>query len=345
MAKQNMLAVDIGGSSIKVVELSKSGKKIQIEHAIIEPMPKGAWKDGLPVEIDTCAVAIAKAIKSSGSNLKLAAVSVPSAAAMTRVLPVPARLADDDVEATLEAGIAQYLPFSAEEVQFDFQPLGPTMGEPDSKDVLMVAIQKDYVNMREVCFEAAGSKVELVDVDAYAVANILKMYEPLDNYSSHQAIALLEVAFDRTGLHILHGDGSIYAREQPFGGERLSEIIADNMGLSFDQAEQRKKTGNWQDATMQQAAQIFLQELSEQAVNAMQIYQSNNPRIEIQKVVVFGSGARVPGVEQFLSSHLKMVVDTIDPSVLFGVGKRCKLAASDMPSLAIACGLALRNFV
>lgn len=347
MAKKErkILAIDIGSASVKVVEMIKVGKYYQIEHAAIESMPRNVWKDGLPLEVDVAAVAISNAIRFSGSQIKNVVVSVPTAAAMTRVLPVLSNLHDDDIEATLEASIAQYLPFDASEVQIDFQKVGPTAGLADSQDVLLVAVERKFINDRDICIGNAGCSVSLVDVDLYALANLIRMIEPLDTYPTHFAVAVIDMGADRTGLHILHGDGSIYAREQAFGGDRLTEIISELEGIGFDQAESKKKTGLWQTEGMQQALQTYLSEFSDQVVNALQVYQPNNPSIEIQKIILVGGGVKIPGVSDVVATATSLPVKILDPAALVTLSPKIQnVSPSDLCSMSLACGLALRGF-
>ncbi len=347
MAKKtnNLLAVDVGSSAVKVVELAKTGKSYRIEAAAIEAMPNGIWKDGLPIESEACAMTIQRAIKASGSSLKEVIVSMPTSASMSRVLPIASSLKEDDIELTLEAGLSQYIPFSADEVSFDFNVLGSTFSAKDTNDVLLVAVQKEFINNRDICFETAGYKMKVADIDIYALMNLIHLLEPISHYSSTQAIGIIEIGADRTGLHIVHSDGSVYAREQPYGGDRLTEIISDQTGMPFEQASQKKKSGLWQDAAMTQALDLYFGELAEQMVTALQVYQSNHPRIEIQKVFIAGGGAQVPSVDSVLSSHLNLSTTILDISTLFTLGNKCRVSMSDIRSLSIACGLALRNFV
>ena len=347
MAKKinKLLAVDIGSSSVKVVELSKVGRGYRIDAAAIEPMQAGVWKDGLPIEPEACAIIVQRAIAASGSSLKDVIVSTPTAASMSRVLPISSSLSNDDIEITLEAGLSQYIPFSAEEVSMDFMPIGPTVGSKDSQDILLVAIQKDFINTRDLCLDTVGFKARVIDVDIYALLNVIRMIEPIDSYAQYHALAIVEIGADRTGLHVVQGDNSVYAREQPFGGERLTEILSDQTGMSFEQASQKKKSGLWQDSTMTDALDAYYSELAEQMLGAMQVYQSNHPRIEIQKVIVLGGGSNIPNVERVLAEHLKMQVDVLDTSSLFSLGPKCRIGASDLKSLSVACGLAMRNFV
>ncbi|GBU09217.1 pilus assembly protein PilM [Gammaproteobacteria bacterium] len=347
MAKKEkkMLAVDVGSTSIKVIEMSRSGKGYQIDRASIEAMPKNAWKDGLPLVIDVVTASISNAIRVSGSSIKNVIVSVPTAAAMTRVLPIMSGLNDDSIEESLEAGISQYLPFDAAEVQIDFQKIGPTPGTSGSQDVLLVAIEKKFINDRDVCFSNAGCDLSIVDVDIFALANLINMTDPLGSYPAHYAVVVIDIGANRTGFHVLHGDSSVYAREQAFGGDRLTEIISEMEGLSFEQAENKKKVGLWQEEVMQQSLQTFLAEFADQILNALQVYQPNNPRIEIQKIVLVGGGSRVAGIDLAIQDTMHIPVQILDPANLFALSPRVtRVSQADLRSMSVACGLAMRNF-
>ncbi len=123
-----LIGVDISTSAVKMVELSSAGKgAYRLEGYSIAAIPKDAIVDGNVSGLEQVSDAVKLAWKLLGSREKRAALALPSAAVITKKVLMSAGLREEDMEAQVEAEANQYIPFPLEEVNIDFQVIGPRL--------------------------------------------------------------------------------------------------------------------------------------------------------------------------------------------------------------------------
>ena len=135
-----LCGVDISASSVKMVELSESADKkgYTLERYAIESLPKDAVIDGNINNLDVVSEAVRRAWKRLGSRIKNVCVALPAAAVISKKIMLPAGLRENEMEYQVESEANQYIPFALEEVNLDFQVLGPSANNPDEVEVLLL---------------------------------------------------------------------------------------------------------------------------------------------------------------------------------------------------------------
>ena len=111
-----LIGLDIGSSSVKLVELSEAGGTLRLERYAIEPLPRGAVVDGNIDKIDLVAEAVKRAWRRSGTRIKNVAMALPASAVITKRIALPANLREEELEMQVESEANQYIPFSLDEV-------------------------------------------------------------------------------------------------------------------------------------------------------------------------------------------------------------------------------------
>lgn len=339
--RNRYLGIDISPSAIKLIELSRNGQRFQVDAIAIEPVPDGAVQDRNPADIDQLGAAIKRAIKTSGTGLKTAAVAVPTSSVITRTVPMPAQFGEDEVEASIQIEASHYIPFPLEEIYLDFQSRGQSAKGDDTQDVMLVASRKENVDLRAEVLREAGLKAGVVDVEAYALENAFGLLgQPTG------PTALVDIGAAITTLYVIYDHSMIFAREQPFGGSQLTQAIADTYGLSRERAELAKRSGELSEDYPTTILAPFKQATAEQIGNALQFFFSSSHYDAVDNVVLVGGGAMVAGVDQVVGELLGIPTVVGNPFEHMGSGRRVNRRAllRDAPLFAVACGLALRSF-
>src|SRR6476660_1637982 len=215
-----LIGVDISSSSVKMVELGDGGKgRIRLERYAIEPLPKDAVVDGNIMNLEAVGDSLRRGWKRMGSRIKNLAMALPSAQVITKKITVPAGLREDELEAQVETEANQYIPFALEEVNLDFQVLGPAPNSPEDVEVMIAASRKEKVEDRVAAAEAVGLKATVMDVDLYAAQSAYEsMAIGAGENEKDQNIAMVDVGATTMTVNVLRNGQSIYLREQPFGG-------------------------------------------------------------------------------------------------------------------------------
>ena len=168
---QPLLGLDITTSSVKLIELSQSGKRFRVEAYSAEPTPPSSVNEKAIVDAKAVGEAIRRAVKRAGAKATDVAIAISGDAAITKVIQMPAVLSERDLEGQVEIQADQYIPFPMEEVSFDYEVVGPIENDPELIDVLLVATRTDNVEQRQNADQAAGLNATIVDVEAFALEN------------------------------------------------------------------------------------------------------------------------------------------------------------------------------
>src|SRR5207237_442285 len=124
----------------------------------IEPLPKDVVTDGNIANMEQLAEALRRGWKRLGSRNRNIALALPAAMVITKRIIVPAGQKEEELEVTVEAEANQYIPFALDEVNLDFQTLGPAPTSADEVEVLIAASRKEKVEDRVAAAEAESAK-------------------------------------------------------------------------------------------------------------------------------------------------------------------------------------------
>lgn len=345
---RSLVGLNISSSAVKMVELSGGrGGDYQLECYAIEPLPEGAVMDGNISNHDGVTEAIARCWKRLDTATKFVAMALPSAAVITKKIILPAGLRESAMEVQVESEANQYIPFTLEEVNLDFQVIGPTPTDPDEVEVLIAASRKEGVEDRVACAEAARLKPVVMDVESYATLAAFELVrDQFAGSTAERIFALVDIGANAMKVTVMRGDQQIYNREQAFGGNQLTQDIVRAYGMSYEEAETLKRTGPMPDNYEAEILRPFLDNLALEISRAMQFFFTSTQYSEVDHVVLMGGGALLPGVAQVVAERTQIDTVMANPFAKMMMSQRVrpKQLLQDAPSLMVACGLALRRF-
>ncbi|XZG70318.1 pilus assembly protein PilM [Chitinibacteraceae bacterium HSL-7] len=342
-----LIGVDISSSAVKMVELSLAGRNYSLDRYAIEPLPKDSVSDGNIANPEVVAEALRRAWRQLGSRVKNVSVALPSAAVITKKILVPQGLSERDLEAQVETEANQYIPFSLDEVNLDFQVLGPAAAVPDEMDVLIAAAKKEKVDERVEVVESAGLKADVVDVELYATLAAYELMRPqLPNRGEGQIVAVVDIGATAMHMNIIKDGQSIYSRDQAYAGNQLTQEIQRKFNMSFEEAEQAKRAGGLPENYEPEVLQPFIDSLALEVSRSLQFFYTSSNFNSIDHILLAGGCSAINGLDEAVSGRTN-VDSTLRANPFYGMatGKlRGKQLQLDAPSLLIACGLAMRRF-
>ena len=342
-----LIGVDISTSAVKMVELSSTGKdSYRLEAYSIAAIPKDAIVDGNISGLEQVSDAVKLAWKLLGSREKRAALALPSAAVITKKVMMSADLREEDMEVQVEAEANQYIPFPLEEVNIDFQIIGPAANSPDEVEVLIAAARKEKIEDRVAAAEDAGLRVTVMDVDTYATEAAYSLVaNQIPNKGKDQTVMIVDIGAGIMHINVLHDNVSIYVREQAFGGTQLTQEIQRRFGLSVEEAEIAKRKGGLPDSYENEVLQPFMQSLSTEVARALQFFTSSTQYNRVDHLVLAGGCAAIPAIDAMVQDRTQVNTIIANPFQSMSLATKVKQqqAAIDAPALLIACGLAMRG--
>jgi len=350
--KPSLLGIDISSTSVKVVELSQTDSGYRVESLAVEPLPANAVTEKNIQDVEAVGESLAKALKKSGSKCKLTALAVPGSSVITKIITMPASLSDAELEAQIELEADQYIPYPLEEINLDFQVLGPTQANPETVDVLLAASRSENVEMRTAVAEIAGLTAKLVDVEAYTIEKASSLIIPQANYTDSETdsnsfvIAVLDVGATMTSLNVIENGELIYTREQAFGGKQLTEEIMRRYGLAYEEAGRLKKAGGLPDNYIPEVLEPFKENMAQQVSRFLQFFYTAGQHESVDMIALAGGCASIPGIDELISTQLGIETIIANPFAHMDLSNKVNSQAlsNDAPALMIACGLAMRSF-
>lgn len=343
-----LIGVDISSTSVKMVELVDSGNgEPRVERYAIELLPRDAVVDGNMAALEVVAEAVRRCWKRMGTSTRFVAMAVPTAAVITKKIILPAGLREQEMEVQVESEANQYIPFALEEVNLDFQVIGPSSSGQDDVDVLLAASRKERVDDRVAVAELAELKPVIMDVEAFAIQAAYELVEKqLPNGGRGQIVALVDVGATAMKVMVMKDDQSLYVREQAFGGAQLTDEIMRAYGLGPEEAESLKRSGTPPDNYEVEVLHPFVENMAQEVARALQFFYTSTPHNEVHHIVMAGGSVLVPGVVNVIRERTNANVLLADPFAGMAIAPRIRARqlAADAPSLMVACGLALRKF-
>jgi type IV pilus assembly protein PilM len=344
-----LIGVDISSSSIKIVEISESPKRGGdiVERYAIEPLPADAVSDGNINNLDAVSDALRRAWKRLGTRIKNVSLALPAAAVISKKIMLPAGMREDDLEFQVETEANQYIPFALDEVNLDFQVLGPSQTNPEEIEVLLAASRKANVEDRVAAAQTAGLKAIVVDVEPYAAeAAFDAISSQLPGGGVDQCLALIDIGANVMNVNVLRNGQSIYMRDQQIGGNQLTQQIQSTFGLSNEEAEAAKRNGGLPDNYENDVLAPFRENVATEVTRALQFFYTSTQFNEVSYIILAGGCAAVAGIDDAVASRTQVNTLVANPFSLMTLSSRIKprQLQQDAPALMIACGLALRRF-
>jgi type IV pilus assembly protein PilM len=343
-----LFGLDISSSSVKMLEIVDAGRgSYRVERYAIEPLARDSVVDGNIQNLEAVADSVKRAHKRLGTRTKHVAMAVPTGAVITKRIVVPAALREDELEVQVESEANQYIPFALEEVNLDFQVIGPSATTPDEQEVLIAATRKEKVEDRVAVAESAGLKAFVMDVESFAQQAALSLVvQALPNAGKDQNIAVVDVGANVMNVTVLRNDLSVYTREQAFGGNQLTQEIVSRYGMSPEEAETAKRSGGLPDDFEPEVLKPFMENLSTEVQRALQFFFTSTQYHSVDHILLAGGSAVIPGLDEVVHSRAQVPASVANPFALMQTSPRIQLKrlVVDAPSLIVACGLAMRRF-
>jgi type IV pilus assembly protein PilM len=343
-----LFGLDISSSSVKMLELVDGGKSgHRVERYAIEPLPRDSVVDGNINNLEAVTESVKRAHSRMGTRTKHVAMAVPSGAVISKKIIVPATLREEELEVQVESEANQYIPFALEEVNLDFQILGPSPTNPEEQEVLIAATRKEKVEDRIAVADSAGLKALVMDVESFAQQTALSLVvQALPGGGRDQNIAVVDVGANVMQVTVLRNDQSVYTREQAFGGNQLTQDIVSRYGMTPEEAENAKRSGGLPDDFEAEVMKPFMENLSMEVQRALQFFFTSTQYHAVDHILLAGGSAVIPGLDEVVHTRAQVPTSVANPFSLMQASPKVQLKRLmvDAPSLIVACGLAMRRF-
>ncbi|MGN7611726.1 type IV pilus biogenesis protein PilM [Magnetococcales bacterium HHB-1] len=356
-----LLGLDLGITSIKLVELRPTGKRWRLHRVGQRALELGWIVDGQVKNLEAVAQAIRELWEELDTFTTHAAITIGGPTVIVKKIQTP-KMTELELEDQIIVEAESYIPFDMDEVHMDFQILGAT-DDADTMDVLLIACKNSTIeNVTETLIEA-GLEAKVVDFAPFCQENTFhatlqpkeskkKKEKKGSKRTEKDAVALINLGGGQLNLNILVDGVSEFTRDQPFNGQQVLESIQHRYGVSRDESEtiltEVLAGHGTNEAPRDCLEEVIKPQLGSIVTQIETVLDGYHPLIEEnrpRRVLLMGGTALLPGLAQALEEKLSLSVERADPFKNMATDKvktNCdfKLFA---PRFATATGLALRG--
>jgi type IV pilus assembly protein PilM len=342
--KKNVIGLDIGSSSVKLVELREGKNGFKLQHLAISPLPPEAIVDGALMDSVTIIDTIRDLVTST-TKTRDVATSVSGHSVIVKKITLPF-MTETELEDSIQWEAERHIPFDINDVNLDFQILGPGSENPDLMDVILVAAKKDIINDYVSVIMEAGLSPVVVDIDAFALENMVGVNYDIDR---DEIVAVANVGASVTNINILKNNISAFTRDVFKGGNQITEEIQRQLHVDYEEAE-KIKVGQKPDPSAQGVVDGVLKSASESLAveigNSVDFFQSTSTYQKISKLFLSGGGSKIKEFDMILQQQIGVPVEMANPF------KRIEYSEKDFdleylrdigPVMAVGVGLASRK--
>ena len=341
-----LVGLDIGSSSIKAVELTKSKKGYQLASFCYDSLAPDAVVDGAIMDARGVADSIKRTFMIGKFKPKSVATGVSGHSVIVKRVIVPAAT-PSEVETSIQLDAEQYIPFDITEVNMDYQVVGPgiTAADEPGMEVVLVAAKKDKIQNHTNVISLAGQNPELVDIDAFALQNVFEA-----NYTVRpdKTVALLNIGASLMNINITKGGMPLFIRDVSVGGNQYTDILQKELQLNFQEAEDLKlgRTGGSEVEMVQPLLESITSMLIMEVQKTFDFFRETYPLETISQVLISGGTSHMLGLAERIQATFSYPTEVLDPFRSIAIGPKVDAAkvTSLGPALAVAVGLALRGF-
>jgi type IV pilus assembly protein PilM len=343
--KKEAVAIDIGSSSIKLVEMRSTKKGWELLKLGLAPLPPEAIVDGSIIDSMTVASTISALVKEHRVKLKDAVSALTGHSVIIKKVSLPA-MTEEELGESIQWEAEQYIPFPMSDVNIDFQILGENPEAKGQMEVMLVAVKKDVINDYTGVMKEAGLNPVVIDVDCFALENMLEM-----NYAfaPNENVAIVNIGASIMSISIVSAGITVFARSTPLGGNLYTEEIQRRFNISFKEAEELK-LGRGKAAI--DAAEFgstidnVSRNLSMEVKKVLDFFFGASPAAIIGKVMLSGGAVKTRGFVDTTRERLGLPVELANPfaGVIYNPKNfKPEYLAEAAPLFAVGVGLSTRR--
>ena len=341
-----LVGIDIGTTSIKLVELSRAGRSVRVDHYAMEPLAPGLIIEHQIKDMDQVSMALQRVVSRSGTKTKRAAVCVASTNVISKSITVQSDIGDEELEALVEVEADRVVPYALDDVNIDFVNTGKAAQSTDEDQLQLVVCRKNVVEGLATALEEAGLEAAVVDVDHFALARV-NSFVSQGHVGGGQArtTALIDFGFNTSRLLVFHNNRIIYTRENPFGGRQLIDSISQKYGLPPQDAAHALTKNELAKSFKNDVLKPFVKTLMQEILRTLQFFYSSSTHNRVDQLLITGGCAQIGNIDSFIEKRIEVPTAVLNPFAATRLGSRVdkEKFRRDIPSLGVATGLALRG--
>lgn len=342
----SVLGVDVGSSSLKVVQLRKKGETAVLEtygELALGPYAGAEVGQATNLPADKIAETLKDLIREANVTATEAGISIPFSRSLLTLVELPRAKSEEEQRTIIELEARKYIPVPVTEVQLDWfmvpEPL-PEGKEPSAKvKVLIVAVHNDELSLLQNVVIGSNLTASFYEIEIFSTVRSV-VDEPV------KPVLVIDIGASATKVYIVEHGVVAYSHNIPRGGQDVTRTIASAQGFAIGKAEALKKAHGFEEGNEvydRQTIELVYSRLFEEAKRVVTQFETAQGK-KVSSVVLTGGG----GVTRQLGAYAKTIF-TVDVKVADPFSKAeapafmRPILQEIGPEFAVAFGLALRK--
>ncbi len=346
---QSYLGVDIGTTSIKMVEILKGRRQPKLQnYGILESY---GHLERLNDAIQTSSLKIME--KETANLLRLlldklkiktrqAIASIPAFSTFVSLIEMPT-MSEADTAKTVSFQIRQYIPLPASEVAIEWIKVGEKQDENGftKQQIVIISVPNEQIRKYQNIFKLAGLKLKALEMESLSLIRALIGNDPTPTL-------IVDIGSRSTNIAAVDQGSLKYNYQTDFAGGSLTQAIAAGININIRRAEELKKQrgllgagGEYELSTL---TLPFLDAIINEVKRARVSYEKSQER-KIERVILAGGGANLLGIDKYFEEQINLPIIIGNPFSKIEYPSRIEPVVKELgPSFGVAIGLGIKEF-
>ncbi|NNE66710.1 MAG: type IV pilus assembly protein PilM [Pyrinomonadaceae bacterium] len=344
--KKSVAGLDVGSSSVKVVELDGKINNLSLVSLGFENLPDDTVVDGQIMELNAVSEVIQNVCSDHKINANQVVTGVSGHSVIIKNIVLPA-MSRDELEESIDWHAEEHIPYDLSDVSLDYHI---TAEDDEATSVMIAACKKERLDNIKQAIQLSGKAPVVIDVDTFALQNCYEVnYQP----DPSQVVTLLNIGASTMNVNIVQGTQSLFTRDITVGGSQFTDILQKSLGYSFEQAEAVKRgVAEAMEDVEEKSIEPLMNNVTDMVAMEIQktfdFYRATaeDDDLAVDKILISGGGSKLVGLSEDLASKLEVPVEVLDPFRQIKVDTRKfdpDYLSEIMPEMAVAVGLAIRG--
>lgn len=340
----SVIGVDIGSSSLKVVQLRREGATAILEtygELALGPYAGAEVGQATSLPADKIAETLRDLLKEANITTNNAGISIPFSRTLLTLVELPRRDDPNEQKTVIELEARKYIPVPVSEVQLDWfivpEPVPEGAPTPQKIKVLLVAVHNDELALLEGVVRGANLAASFFEIEIFSTIRSV-VDEPV------KPVVVLDIGASATKVYVVEHGVIAVSHNIPQGGQDVTRTIASSQGMPIAKAEALKKAEGFANGTIDRRSieLVYARVFGEAQRVVAQFEASRGAKVET--VILTGGGGVTKDLATYAQSLFSVEVKVADPFGKTQAPAFMRPVLQEIgPEFAVAVGLALRK--
>ena len=344
----SVLGIDIGTTSIKVVEISKKGEQFRLENYSILETKKYLEHSNQAIQTSSLKIVEEEAtellkiiLNEVKPKARTALASIPVFSAFITPIDMPL-LSLEETTKSVVFQAKQYVPLPVDEVSIDWfkteefeNPRGGRL-----QRIFLIGIPNEVIKKYKKIFKAAELKLVTLEIESLSLVRALGKLDAVT--------MVVDIGAESTNMIVTEKGALKHSSQADYGGIHLTKSLSKSLGVSASRAEELKRRrgllGSGGESELSTLIIPFLDVIIQEARYAQGSYERRYSK-KVEKLILVGGGANLLGIEKYFGGEMGLTVSTPLTFANFEYNSEIEPVVKDLTrQLSVAVGLAKRYF-